>query len=115
MAIANKYNRPLFTFTGSDDFEYKKMIAVYNENPNKVHKLKAFFINPKNKYGLTATIVTETEFINCNECTAETLQDMEGDKEVIDACNNNKLGFKLVKKHNKKYDTDYCVVEFIDL
>ena len=115
MSIANKYNRAQFTFTGSDDFEYKKMIAVYNENPNKVHKLKAFFINPKNKYGLTATIVTETEFINCNECTAKVLQDMESDKEVIDACNNNKLGFKLVKKHNEKYDADYCMVEFIDL
>lgn len=115
MSLANKYNRPQFSFTGSDDFEYKKMIDLYNENPNKVYKLKAFFINPKNKYGLTATIVTETEFINCNECTAKILQNMQDDREVIDACNNDKLGFKFIKKHSNKFNTDFCVVEFIDL
>lgn len=115
MSIANKYNKPWFSFTGSDDFEYKKMIELYNKNPNKLYKLKAFFINPKNKFGLTATIVTETEFINCNECTAETLSDMADNSEVIDACNNDKLGFKLIKKHSNKFNTDFCVVEFIDL
>lgn len=115
MSIANKYNRPQFTFTGSDDFEYRKMLDMYNENPDKVYKLKAFFINPKNKFGLTATIVTENEFINCNELTAETLQDMQNDREVIDACNNDKLGFKFIKKHSNKFNTDFCVVEFIDL
>lgn len=115
MLIANKYNKPQFLFTGNDDFEFKKMIDLYNENPNKVYKLKAFFINPKNKYGLTATAVTETEFINCNKCTAEVLLDMQDDREVIDACNNDKLGFKLIKKHSNKFNTDFCVVEFIDL
>lgn len=115
MSIANKYNKPQFTFTGSDDFEFKKMMELHNLNPNKVYKLKAFFINPKNKFGLTATIVTETEFMNCNELTAETLLEMESDREVIDACNNDKLGFKLIKKHSNKFNTDFCVVEFIDL
>lgn len=115
MSIANKYNKPQFTFTGGDEFEFKKMMDLYNENPNKVYKLKAFFINPKNKYGLSASIVTENEYMSCNETTAEMLADMQDDREVIDACNNDKLGFKLIKKHSKKFNTDYCVVEFIDL
>ena len=57
----------------------------------------------------------KTEFINCNKCTAEILQDMQNDREVIDACNNDKLGFKFIKKHSNKFNTDFCVVEFIDL
>ena len=115
MSIANKYNRPQFLFTGSDDFEFKKMIDLYNENPNKVYKLKAFFTNPNNKFGLTGTIVTENEFVNCNELTAKMLIDMQSDKDVIDACNNDKLGFKLIKKHSNKFNTDYCVIELTDL
>lgn len=115
MSVARKYNKAQFTFTGGDDFEFKKMMELYNENPNKVHKLKAFFINSKSKFGLSATIVTENGFMSCNETTAEMLSDMETDEEVIDACNNDKLGFKLIKKHSKKFDTDYCVIELIDL
>ena len=115
MSIASKYNKPRFNFIGNDNFEFKKAMDLYNENPNKIYKLRAFYTSDNGKYGLHGNIVTEDEYISCSKIVAEQLETMKEDIEVIEACNNGKLGFKLVKQHSRKFDTDYCVLELIDL
>ena len=107
MGVANKYNKTkLFSFSIPSEYEYISLSELYQKNgKDKVYPVLAMYINKKSRYGEAPILATDENLVNIPTHMLDTVKTMMNDEEVIDACNNKKLGFTIyqyVNRNNKE-------------
>ena len=117
MGIASKYNKVnVFDFKIPDDFTYKSLVELFTEGgAEKVHVVKALYINKKSRYGESPIVVTNECLANLPAHLTETVKEMMHDEEFVKAVNDGKVGMKIYS-YETPSRTGLCYsVNWIDL
>ena len=104
MSIANKYNKTkMFNFVIPTEYGYITLSELYSKNgKDKVYPIKAMYINKKSRYGDSPIVATDECLVNLPSHLLDTVKQMINDEEVVDAVNENKLGFTIYQYENKQ-------------
>ena len=98
-----------FTFKTPETHEYKKCADVVAEYTlNKIHTVRAFYINNKGAYGDEPVIVTDDFILNAPSHVLSIVQDVLTDSESINEINNGEVHF-LIYEYQNKYGLQHSV------
>lgn len=96
--------------------EFASLHDLFNQHgADKVHLIKAMFINKKSRYGDSPILVTENELVNAPNHLTETVKAMIADGELVDAVNANRIGFKIYTYKTKKYNGTFYGIQWEEL
>lgn len=97
MGVASKYNRgSKFIYKASESHQFESLVDLFNANgEGNVYTIKGFWINKKSKYGKHPVVVTPECYIGLPQHLTEMFEEMLKDDEVINAVNNDLLGFTI--------------------
>lgn len=115
---ASKYNNKnnLFTFHTPVDFEYTTLDVLFSDNAqDTIYPVKAMFLNKKSMYGTHPVIVTDKALVDLPKHMLDTVKDMMGDEEAVDAINNGKVGFQIYQYIDSKYKKTCYSVTWVDV
>ena len=96
MSFANKHNTAikLFDYEVTSDLEYINLKELHTANPDKIHPVKALYINTKGRYGDSPVIATGYELVNAPQHLLNVVKDVLVDAESISMINRGYVGFK---------------------
>lgn len=122
MGLMNKFNKgSKFEFKTPEHFEYWNLNnLVQKYGTDFVFTVKALYINHKSQFGDQPTVVTEDELVNLPQHLNDTVVALIDDDEVVEAVNNNHVGFKIVpyelkKKYQRNGNKTAYSVEWLDI
>lgn len=117
MGVANKYNKTkLFDFSIPSEYKYVSLSELFQKNgKDKIYPVYAMYINKKSRYGDAPIVATDTCLVNLPSHLLETVKDMMKDDEVVDACNEKKLGFQIYQYENKQRKELCFSVNWVDM
>lgn len=98
---------PKFDFPEKER-EFKKLVELYQQQPNARYTILAVFINTKGKFGDQGIFITDDFQVNLPPHLLDLSQELRQDEEVIEAINNRELAFE-VYQYNGKNGTGYSI------
>lgn len=108
MGVANKMNKGgkfkfRFDEAKKDDIEYYSPEMLYNSDPEglKPFVVRMMYINKKGHYGDQPALANEKAILNCPAHMLQDVLTFMNDDEIVEACDNGKLGVVAYK-----YDTE---------
>ncbi len=105
-----------FDFEPKEDFEYRTLEDLYNENgKNKTYLVKGVFVNTKSRYGDSAVAVSEDCFINLPSHLVDTVREIREDVKLVEDINNDKIGFKIYEYFQRKYNKTCYSINWVEL
>lgn len=117
MSIAGKYNKVnKFTFQVPDDFKYKSLADLFNDNGEKhVYPVKAIYINKKSRYGDAPVIATDECLVNVPSHMLDTVKEMLEDEELVNAVNDDKFGFTIYPYNTGRAKGTFYSITWVDM
>lgn len=117
MGVANKYNKTkLFNFSIPSEYKYISLSELFQKNgKDKVYPVLAMYINKKSRYGDAPIVATDEFLVNIPSHLLDTVKDMMKDDEVIDACNEKKLGFSIYQYESKNNRELNFSINWVDM
>ena len=115
MSYATKFNKGnKFTFKPADDVQYVSLEELYNQNPEQIHDVKAFYINTKSIFGDAPCVAVDPVIIvNLPKHLLETVKEMINDAECVQAINNNEVKFKIYSYKDNTFNKTCYSVEWL--
>ena len=117
MGIANKYNKTkMFNFKCPEHYKYRALGELFeHEGQGVVYPVKALYINKKSKFGEAPIVATDSCLVNLPSHLLDTVKEMMRDDEVIDAVNENKLGFTIYSYEDTVRNQICYSINWIDM
>lgn len=96
MSFANRHNTAvkLFDYEVTQGLDYVTLRELHAETPNKVHPVKALYINTKGRYGDSPVIATGSELVNAPQHMLNAVKEILSDGESVSMINRGYVGFK---------------------
>ena len=115
--LLNKANgNKKFNFTQFEDAEYTSLKELYKENGGeKVYTLKALYINTKGMYGDSPVALINGYNVNLPNHLLDTINLFIDSADMVDAINNNEVGFTIYKYTDNKYGKECYSVSWVEL
>ena len=115
--LLNKANgNKKFNFTQFEDAKYISLKDLYEENgAEKVYTLKALYINTKGKYGDSPVALINGYNINLPNHLLDTINLFIVSLDMVEAINNNEVGFTIYKYTDNKYGKECYSVSWVEL
>lgn len=110
MSFAKSHNKdiePQFEFIIPDSHDYANLEALFNENPDQVHTVRAIYIN-EGKYGEQPIIATDHALVNAPAHLMRSVRGILATPKSIKAIDQGLAGFKVYTYENK-YGTNYSL------
>lgn len=124
-SFANSYNTKKIFDIDTSDFEYKKLEDLFNEysveNPelglvcDHVFPVKGVYINTKSMFDPQPTIATDSFYVNFPAHMYKGAVDILNDPRAISAINAGKVGFRIEKYYQKRFDKDCYSAIWVDM
>ena len=115
--LLNKANgNKKFDFTQFEGAKYTSLKDLYEENGDeKVYTLKALYINTKGKYGNSPIALINGYNVNLPNHLLDTINLFIDSLDMVDAINNNEVGFTIYKYTDNKYGKECYSVNWVEL
>ena len=115
--LLNKANgNKKFDFTQFEGAKYASLKDLYEENgAEKVYTLKALYINTKGKYGDSPVALINGYNVNLPNHLLDTIKLFIDSADMVDAINNNEVGFTIYKYTDNKYGKECYSVNWVEL
>lgn len=117
MSLASRFNSSArFTHKLGDDAGYVNLAGLYNpksKNGNR-YTVRGFYINRKSKFGEAPVAVLDNEYCNLPKHLLDSVTDICGDPEAVEAVNAGKFGMEIYTYTSKEGNTCYSVT-WVDL
>ena len=114
--LLNKANgNKKFDFTQFEGAKYTSLKDLYEENGSeKVYTIKALYINTKGKYGDSPVALINGYNVNLPNHLLDTIKLFIDSTDMVDAINNNEVGFTIYKYTDNKYGKECYSVTWVD-
>lgn len=114
--LLNKANgNKKFDFTQFEGAKYTSLKDLYEENGSeKVYMLKALYINTKGKYGDSPVALINGYNVNLPNHLLDTINLFIDSLDMVEAINNNEVGFTIYKYTDNKYGKECYSVTWVD-
>lgn len=89
-----KYNKTGFT-VNTEGFEYKNLMTLHAEDPDRTYVVRGIYINDKGKYGPSPLFATDSCYVNLPSHLLEICKELRADREAVNAINEGHMGFKI--------------------
>lgn len=100
--LLKKYNRSTgYTFRRPQGFTYKSLKELLLTSDKMVHRVNAFYINTKSRYGNAPVVATDECFVNLPSHLLRTVEEMMNDDELTEAINQGRIGFTIYEYKGK--------------
>ena len=115
--LLNKANgNKKFDFTQFEGAKYTSLKDLYEENGSeKVYMLKALYINTKGKYGDSPVALINGYNVNLPNHLLDTINLFIDSLDMVEAINNNEVGFTIYKYTDNKYGKECYSVSWVEL
>lgn len=117
-SFAKQYNSRKLFDVDTTEFEYLNLEELFvqtGSDPQLIHEVKGVYINTKGKFDDSPVLATEHCYVNLPSHLTEVCRLMLDDERAIIAINNGKVGFKITKYLQKKYNKTCYSVEWCDM
>lgn len=116
MGIASRYNKRRFNYIIPKDVEYRNLPELLKKDGlGSVYTVKALYINTKGNYGDSPVAVLDSVIVNLPSHLLDMVKSMLEDEEVIDAVNQDKLGFTVYEYMTEHSVNPCCSITWVDL
>lgn len=113
MGFANKYNKVVNIFAlNTNNFAYRGLDEL---ELGKTYIVRGMHINPKTTFGDAPVIWLDDCFVNLPNHMTSTIRDMLNDPDVVDVCDNGRLGMEVYTYVADKYNKTCFGVHFVDV
>ena len=115
--LLNKANgNKKFDFTQFENAKYTSLKDLYEENGGeKVYTLRALYINTKGKYGDSPVAMINGYNVNLPTHLLDTIKVFIDSADMVEAINNNEVGFTIYKYTDNKYGKECYSVNWVEL
>lgn len=124
-SFASSYNVKKLFDIDTSDFEYHKLEELFEENSvenpelgtvcDKIFPVRGVYINSKSMFDPQPTIATDDCYVNFPAHMYQAAVDILRDPRAISAINSGKVGFKIEKYYQKRFQKDCYTATWVDM
>lgn len=115
MSITN-FNKSTFIFQAGEDFEYRKLEELFNENgKDRKYRVRGLYINTKSQFGDSPVAITDNEYVNLPKHLLNSVKEIIERDDLVDDINNLKVGFEIYQYMQPKYNRICYSIRWVEL
>lgn len=124
-SFASSFNQKKIFDIDTSNFEYRKLEDLFKENSvdnpelgevcDTIFPVRGVYINSKSMYDPQPTVATDDCYINFPAHMYEAAVDILRDPRAINAINAGKVGFKIEKYFQKRFQKDCYTAVWVDM